>query len=182
MLKQPAIKTIKLIHNIDTELTEKGWKDAHNLIPKLIEKLKIDVFIVSPLKKNLQTIQPFLDTLDNPEVISNKLTIEMNLGDFTGTPMGTFQQYCDDHNEDKIFCRPKNGESIADTYERAKKFLFFLKKNYENKTILVCGHKNFLMCFELVISGLNIKDYYKFNPLKKAEIREFNIFRHTTVS
>ncbi len=167
-------KNNKADSQIDAELTENGWKDAHNLIPKL-KNLKIDVFIVSPLKRNLQTIQPFLDTLDNPKVIVNNLTIERNLGDFTGTPMGVFQKFCDDNNEDKVFCKPKNGESIADTYKRAKKFLLFLEENYKNKTILICGHKNFLMCFETLLRNLDIKDYYKFKSLKNTEIREFNI-------
>jgi len=159
---------------IDAELTKKGWEDANDLIPSL-QKLNIDVFIVSPLKRNIQTIQPFLDTLDNPVVISNELTIERNLGNFTGTPMGAFQKYCDENKEHKIFCKPKNGESIADTYERAKKLLSFLKEKYNNKTILVCGHKNFLMCFEILLNDLDITDYYKFKPLKNGEIREFNI-------
>ena len=166
-------KNDKADSQTDAELTEKGQKDAHNLISKL-EDLKIDVFIVSPLKRNLQTIQPFLDTLNDPKVIFSKLTIERNLGDFTGTPIGTFQKYCDDKNEDKVFCRPKNGESIVDAHERAKKFLQFLKKNYKNKTILVCGHKNFLMCFEILLRDLDIKNYYKYKPLKNTGIREFN--------
>ena len=164
----------KAYSQIDAELTKKGWDDAKKLIPPLSE-LKIDLFIVSPLKRNLQTIQPFLKTLDNPNIISNELTIERNLGDFTGTEMGAFQKYCDKNNKDKVFYRPKNGESIADTYERAKKFLKFIKNNYVNKTILVCGHKNFLMCFEILLKNLNIKDYYKFNPLKNSEIRKFII-------
>ena len=166
-------KKNKADSRIDSELTEKGWKDAHDLILKLVN-LKIDVFIVSPLKRTLRTIQPFLDTLNNPEVISNELTIERSLGDFTGTPMGTFQKYCHDHNESKVFFRPKNGESTADTYKRAKDFLFFLKKNYEEKTVLVCGHKNFLMCLEIAIRGLKIRNYNKFNPLENAEIRELD--------
>ena len=128
-------KNNKADSQIDAELTKKGWKDAQDIIPKL-ENLNIEVFIVSPLKRNLQTIQPFLDTLNNPKVFVNNLTIERNLGDFTGTLMGTFQKFCDDNNEDKVFCKPKNGESITDTYKRAKKFLLFLKENYKNKTII----------------------------------------------
>lgn len=167
-------KNNKADSQIDAELTKKGWEDSQALIP-VLKKLNINVFIVSPLKRNIQTIQSFLDTLDNPIVIFNELTIERNLGDFTGTPMGAFQKYCDENKKDKVFCRPKNGESIADTYERAKKFLSLLKQKYNNKTILVCGHKNFLMCLEVLLKNLDIKDYFEFNPLKNTEIRELNI-------
>ncbi len=169
-----SIKMNKAGSRIDAELTDKGRKNAQALIPKL-KKFKIDVFIVSPLKRTLQTIQPFLNTISEPKLVTNNLTIERDLGDFTGTPMGSFQKYCDENNFDKIFHKPKNGESIVDTYERAKKFLTFLKKNYANKTILICGHKNFLMCFEILIRDSDIKDYYKFKSLKLAEIREFTI-------
>lgn len=167
-------KNNKADSQIDAELTEEGQKDAHDLIP-VLQKLDIDVFVVSPLKRNIQTIQPYLNLLDNPMLISSDLTLERNLGDFTGTPMGAFQNYCDENNEHKVFFKPKNGESIADTYKRAKNFLNFLRSGYENKTILVCGHKNFLMCLEVLLRNLDIKDYYDFNPLKNAELREFNI-------
>lgn len=167
-------KNSKADSQIDSGLTDKGLKDAQALIYKL-KKLRINIFVVSPLKRNLQTIQPFLNTIKKPEIITSNLTLERNLGDFTGTPMGAFQKYCEDNNYDKVFCKPKNGESIADVYKRAKKFLSFLKKHYTNKTILVCGHKNFLMCFEILLNGLDIKDYYRFNSLKNAEIKELNI-------
>ncbi|MFH1307990.1 MAG: histidine phosphatase family protein [archaeon] len=166
-------KEDKADSQIDSGLTVKGKKDANELISKL-KKLKMDLFIVSPLKRNLQTIQPFLETINKPKVIISELTLERNLGDFTGSEMGAFQKYCDENKLDKVFYRPKNGESIADTYERAKKFLKSLKK-YSDKKILVCGHKNFLMCLEILIKNEDIKDYYNFIPLKNSEIREFNV-------
>jgi len=158
----------------DVGLTKKGQKEATLLIPKL-SNLKIDISVVSPLKRTLQTLQPFLNTVNNPKIITSKLTLERNLGDFTRTPKGTFQKYCDDNNYDKVFHKPQNGESIADTYKRAEEFLAYLKTNFTNKTILVCGHKNFLMCLEIAIRKLNLKDYYKFNPLKNVELRNFKL-------
>ena len=158
----------------DTGLTQKGQKEATLLISKLND-LEIDIFIVSPLKRTLQTLQPFLDTINNPKIITSELTLERNLGDFTGTPKGTFQKYCDKNNYNKVFHKPKNGESIADTYKRAEEFLAYLKKNFTNKIILICGHKNFLMCLEITIRKLNLKDYYKFNPLKNVELRNFEL-------
>jgi len=167
-------KSNKADSQIDAQLTNKGQKNSKELISKLKE-LKINVFVISPLKRNLQTIQPFLNTINKPKIVINDITIERDLGDFTGTLIGTFQKYCNDNGYDKVFYKPKNGESIADVYERAKKFLSFLEENYGNKTVLVCGHKNFLMCFELAIKSLNIKDYYKFSFLQNAEIRKFDV-------
>ena len=156
---------------IDSELTKKGLEDARSLVPKL-KKFKIDLIVVSPLRRNVQTLQPFLDTLNDPKIVVNELILERNLGDFTGTPMGTFQKYCDDHHYDKIFHRPKNGESIADTYERSKKFLATLKAQFPNHNkVLICGHKNFLMCLEILVRGLEIGDFANHTPLKNAEFR-----------
>ncbi|MFH1501260.1 MAG: histidine phosphatase family protein [archaeon] len=166
-------KKDKADSQIDSGLTAQGKEDAQKLISKL-KNLKIDLFIISPLKRNLQTIQPFLSTINKPKVIVEDITLERNLGDFTGSEMGAFQRYCDENKLDKVFYKPENGESIADTYERAKKFLRSLKK-YSDKTILVCGHKNFLMCLEVLIKGEDIRDYYNFIPLKNSEIREFEI-------
>lgn len=160
---------------IDAELTAGGKKNSRLLIAKL-KKINIDVYIISPLKRCLRTIQPYLNTLkDKPGVITSDLTIERNLGDFTGTAMGTFQKYCEDNKHNKVFYQPSNGESIAETYQRAQQFFNFLQKQYVNKTILICGHKNFLMCLEILIRNKDIKNYYKFKALQVGEMRKFKI-------
>ena len=150
-------------------------KDAEKLIPKL-KKHNIDIFIVSSLKRTLETIKPFLEILKiKPRVITSKLTLERDLGDFTGSKMGAFQKYCEDNNLDKVFHKPKNGESIEDTYKRAKKLFSFLKKKYFNKSILICGHKNFLMCLEIALTKKDIWKYYSYKPLKNKELRKFRL-------
>ncbi len=168
-------KENKADSQIDAGLTEKGLKDAEKLIPKLKEH-NIDIFIVSLLRRTLETIKPFLKTLKiKPRIITSKLTLERDLGDFTGSKMGAFQKYCEDNNLSKVFHKPKNGESIEDTYKRAKKLFSLLKKKYFNQSILICGHKNFLMCLEIIVKKKQIKNYYSFDALKIGEIREFRI-------
>ncbi len=157
----------------DVELTKKGQEDAQKLIP-ILNQYSFDIFIVSPLKRTSQTIQPFLETINKPEIITNKLILERNLGKFTGTPIGTFQKYCDDNNLDKVSCRPQNGESIVDVYKRAKEFLSELRTNYPEKSILVCSSKNFLGCLEIAITGKNIADYYSIKSFELGELREFD--------
>lgn len=157
----------------DADLTAKGLADAQKLIPKL-SKIQPDIFFISPLKRTYQTLKPFLDILDNPVVIKNDLLIERNLGEFTGTPMGTFQEYCDKKGLDRVTTRPPGGESIEDVYQRATKFIYVLSNQYSDKSVLVCGSKNsFLMCLEIVITGKDIKDFYLFKPLRPGELREF---------
>jgi broad specificity phosphatase PhoE len=160
---------------IDSELTEEGREKAKKLIPQL-KKLKIDVIIVSPLKRTLDTIKPFLESLKSkPKIIVGKLTSERDLGKFTGSKIGDFQEYCNKNNLDKVFQKPEGGESIFDTYKRAKKLFSSLKKNYKRKNILICGHKNFLLCLEIVITNKRIEKYYSYPPLKTGEIKELKL-------
>ena len=169
-------KANKADSQIDADLTEKGLKDAEELISTL-NKYKFDIFVVSPLKRTIQTIQLFLDTFNNPKIITSELTLERDLGEFTGTQMGTFQKYCDDNKLNRVTCRPKGGESILDVYKRAETFLSEIKENYLNKTVLVCSSKNFLLCLEIAIRGKKIQDFYSFKPLELGELREFK-YKH----
>ncbi|MBA7490357.1 Phosphoserine phosphatase 1 [subsurface metagenome] len=159
---------------MDFALSKKGLKQAKELIREL-NKYKFDVFIVSPLKRTIQTIQPYLNILSNPEVVVNGLTLEREGGEFTGGPQDGIRKYCEKNNLNKVSFRPKKGESILDVYKRAKKFIKFLKDNFNDESILICGHKNFLICLEVALENKSIKDYYSFKPLENKEIRQFSL-------
>lgn len=159
---------------MDTELSERGIIDAKKLVSVLSQN-SYDIFIVSPLKRTLQTLGPFLITFGNPKIIKDPLTIERDLGEFTGSPMGTFTKYCQDNSFDMVSFRPPEGESIADVYERAKEFLLKIKKNYSDKSILICGHAIFLHCLEFLLRGISLKDFYSFERLKNGEIKSYQL-------
>ena len=165
-------KNNKADSQIDADLSSKGLSDAQKLIP-VLNKINPDIFFRSPLKRTYQTLEPFLDTLEDPTVIADELLLERDLGDFTGTPMGTFQEYCDKNGLDKVTHQPTGGESIQDVYERTKKFLSKLNDQYYDKSIVVCGSKNSLMCLEVAITKKDIKDFSSFEPFAVGELREF---------
>ena len=160
---------------IDAGLSAEGKKDIERL-NKELEKIRPDVFFVSPLKRTLQTIKSFLDTVDNPVVMESELLLERDLGDYTGTPMGTFQGYCDENNLNRVTTRPPNGESLMDVYQKAMKFLEMLNNQYQDKKILVCGSKNNIMCLQIAIEGKDIADYYSFKPFETGELRVFSLY------
>lgn len=159
---------------MDFGLSEKGKKDAKELVATLSNN-SYDFFIVSPLKRTLQTVQPFLATLTEPRVVTEPLTIERDLGVFTGTPNGTFTKHCKKNGLDRISYRPQNGESIADVYERAKKLLVLIAEKYKGKSILMCGHEVFLHCLELLLTNEPVENFYLRKPLANGEIAEFEI-------
>ena len=157
----------------DLGLSEKGKEQAKELVPGL-SKYKFDIFIVSPLKRTIETITPFLETLSKPEVITDRLTLERDAGEFIGKPKVEIKEYCEKNNiVDRVSFKPPGGESILEVYERAKEFLESLKSKFGGENILICGHKNFLTCLEILLTGKDIKDYYSFKELENGEIREF---------
>jgi len=159
---------------IDSELSEKGRKAAEGLVTRL-SKDSYDLFIVSPLKRTIGTVQPFLNTIEKPVVVVEPLTIERDIGEFVGTPRGVFTKYCESNNFDKIYCKSDRGESIEDVYKRAEKFLTKITKKYKNKSILVCGHKVFLHCLALVFDGASVDEYYQHERPVNGEVKEFTI-------
>lgn len=159
---------------IDADLSPEGTEVSESLVGE-INKIQPDVLFVSPLKRTQQTIQPFLDTQQDPVVVESDLLLERDLGKFTGTPMGAFQEYCKENNLDKVTTRPEGGESLVDVYEKTKLFLQEIKDTYPDQKVLVCGGQNNLMCLQIAIEGNNIADYYSFESFKTGELRRFKI-------
>jgi len=163
----------------DSALSEKGEAQARDLTG-VLSRNTYDLFIVSPLQRTQQTIQPYLDTLGNPEVLVDELVIERNLGDLTNTIKGDgkIEKSIRESGLNKIEWRPSSGESIVDVYGRAKTFFEKIKKQYPNKTLLICSHRNFLRCLELVVLHKSIEDFYIEEPpmpaiIKNVELREY---------
>ncbi len=158
---------------IDAGLSSRGLENAQRLVSDLRE-VQPDIFYISPLKRTYKTIEPYLGTLENPMVIRSAMLLERDLGDFTGTPMGAFQKYCDENNLSRVTMRPPNGESLFDVYKKVQKFWEEIKQKYSGETILICGHKNNLMCLQIVIEDKNIMDYYSFDASETGELRHIS--------
>jgi broad specificity phosphatase PhoE len=160
----------------DTPLSESSLQRAQELVPKL-SKHTYDLFIVSPLIRTRQTIQPFLETLDETNVIEEPLTIERDLGRLTNTRKGDgkIEKSQQDQGGDTIAWTPLEGESILDVYERAKQFLEKLKI-MDAESVLISGHQNFLRNLELVLLDRSPYEFYSEQPplLENGEMREYS--------
>ena len=82
------------------------------------------------------------------------------------------KEHCITNNLNPIEFRPKEGESPSDMCERANEFTQYLKNNFKDKSVLICGHSAFFVCLELAIKGESIKDYYKSKALENGELKE----------
>ena len=160
---------------IDVPLSEKGKHQALALIPKL-KSLNPDIIFASPLKRVIQTIQPYVNQ-KKEKIIINKLIIERACGSFDGKREGAIRKYCQARNLNRLTFGPEGGESILQVHSRAIRFLKYLKskKEFKNKTILIASHRNFLMALELAIRNIPIKDFYNFKRLGNANLRVLKI-------
>lgn len=161
----------------DTPLSEAGKMRAQELV-LILSQNTYDAFIVSPLRRTLQTIQPYLETLHNPEVLTEPLTIERDLGIFTNSRDGDglIKKSRDEQGVGNIAWTPPQGESIHDVHERAKTFLSKISK-MQYESVLVSSHQNFLRCFEMCLLGRPIEDFYSDQPplLGNGEMRMYEI-------
>lgn len=164
----------------DSSLSENGWETAKKLITSL-SKQNYDLIIVSPLRRTSETLQPYLDSLKQPPIVlTDPLTIERDLGEFTNTKAGNGKISADQAAQAKSWTewQPKGGESTVEVGVRAEKFLKKIQRRKE-KSILICGHQNFLRCLELIIRDAPIDDehFYSESPprLKSGEIRVYEL-------
>ena len=159
----------------DLGLSVQGKKEAAGLV-KVLKKHPFDVIIVSPLSRTKETVRPYLELVPNVKIVVSPLTLERNAGDFTGQDKDAMKKYCEQKEiTDTISFRPPHGESIRDVFARAKRFLAYLRRYHKDKKVLVCGHKNFLNCLEIVIQQGDIKAYCAHNTMNNGEIRKFVI-------
>jgi broad specificity phosphatase PhoE len=155
-----------------SNLTDNGIINACKL-PKKLKKYKIDHIFSSPFIRTIQTIFPYCDKYNK------KINIEYGLYEYIHNLYFLLVQWYHDIEDIKdndlhtIINKnyktnvTKDDFSILETEEdlakRIKKFIDFLKQNYNDKTILLVSHMGIIN---------KIKDLY----VKKTDMRDlFNM-------
>lgn len=136
--------------NFDTDLTQEGFNNAEKLKLEL-DKLDIDEIYVSPYKRVIQTIEPYLNLPNNwssPKFINleygiyESLNNDKDLKNIRGLNDNLYGlKY---FNKDYSSLIDKDDLQIGETYDdikkRANKFINYLIQNDINKNILVVCH------------------------------------------
>jgi len=117
----------------DEELNDTGIKQADET-RKILEKKKIDLIIVSPLKRAIQTAE-IINSNMKKEIIIDKRIIEMNFGDIEG------KIYHKEYWHMDYDYKSINGESISDFQERIYNFIEDIKVKYREKSVLIVAHR-----------------------------------------
>ena len=152
----------------DIPLNEEGINDSKTL--KLeIDKLKIDICISSPLKRALETAKIITDS----KIIIDELLIERKFGNYEGTKVN--DDFFDKYWYYALNSSDNDVESIKTCLERARIFLEKIKKQYDNKTILIVTHGGFIKALYYNIIGYNIETDFNSFYATNTTIYEFEI-------
>ncbi|GBD34329.1 Putative phosphoserine phosphatase 2 [bacterium HR35] len=138
----------------DVELSETGKKQAKE-IAKRFENFNLDLICCSDLKRAVETVKIAFN--DKYPVIIDKRLREINYGDFSGKEK-TFIDSIKLNYIEKPF---PNGESFKDAIERVINFYKELKEKYNDKVILIVGHRATHYAFEVLINKKLIEECLK---------------------
>lgn len=138
-------------HN-DIALSPLGEKQAKELGERYVGK-NLDAIFCSDLQRSFKTAEiAFRDR--NIPIIQDKRLRECDYGDLTKH----LSSKVDPEKINRIKVPFPNGESYEQTSERMKEFLQDLLKNYDEKTVMIIGHRATQYGLEHWIKGLSLEE------------------------
>lgn len=161
----------------DVDLSQGGRAQA-NKLSQTLEANRYDAIYISPLRRTLQTLEPYLAKHPDLHPKVSQLMIERNTGELMGRPVGAWPQFAREHEVDVVNDAPPKGESISHVYHRAKMFFDDITAKHPDQSVLVCAHKISLMCLELAARGLPASAFYdetKVIPIENGELRTIQL-------
>ncbi len=167
-----AVKVIYFVHGTTTdnsehkstgwipgELTEKGIQQSIDLKDQ-INLDEIDLVISSDLQRAIDSANYTFKGIK--EIINDERLRECNYGDLNGKDSNLVV------DEDHISEPFPNGESMLDVEKRIRDFCYFLKENYDGKTIALVAHKAPQLAFEVITKNITWEEAIK-NDWRKTK-------------
>lgn len=135
----------------DAELSDLGKRQAREM-EEQFKNVSIDLICCSDLKRAIQTVQ--LAFGNKIPVIIDKRLRELNYGDYNGRPSEVVEKIKIQHIKEPF----TNGESYEQAIIRTQKFYRELKEKYEDKTVLIVGHRATQYGLETLINGNTLEE------------------------
>ena len=138
-----------LVGRINSSLTEEGIRQAKQVRDYFKDK-NIDLIISSTLDRCKQTAEIISD--GNIEVRYTDKLLGRDHGEFTGAPRDSinYDEYWNYYKNIKY----ERAESVKDLYDRAVKVLTDLKKDYDDKSIVVVTHSGIIRVLYYYFNGI----------------------------
>ena len=128
-------------------LTKKGVIQAKALRKKL-EKINYDVIITSPVNRAVETAN--IVNYKNIPLIKDERITERDSGDLLLKDRNLVNK--SEWNSLKYLKTKDGSETLLSLIKRVKAFIDYLKKNYNNKTIIIVTHNSISRAFWLLNS------------------------------
>lgn len=159
--------------HIDIPLNEVGKEQARQTALKF-KNVDIDLLLVSPLKRAIQTAEPISEITGIP-ITSEKQIIERCFGDMEG------HQNRDDWNIRMMLDYEKNYdmeniEPIQELFKRIYNFLDEITEKYKDKKVVLVTHGAVSQVIECYFNGMpKIVDFEHLEKLtlKNCEVRKY---------
>ncbi|HET8669412.1 MAG TPA: histidine phosphatase family protein [Candidatus Saccharimonadales bacterium] len=135
----------------DVALSELGEQQAKELGERR-KGQHFDVIFCSDLQRSYRTAQIAFG--DKFPIIQDARLRECNYGKLNRAPKAEVEAM----RESRLHTPFPEGESYGDTSKRMKQFLDDLLKNYDDKTVLIIGHRATQYGLDRWIKGLSLKE------------------------
>ncbi|HUW21617.1 MAG TPA: histidine phosphatase family protein [Candidatus Bathyarchaeia archaeon] len=138
--------------HFDVELSSLGEKQAAELGERY-KNVTFDAIFCSDLQRSYKTGEIAFPNRNLP-IIQDKRLRECDYGDYTQHPSSEV----DAEKPKRINVPFPNGESYSQCSERMENFLRDLLRDYDNKKVMIIGHRATQYGLEHLIKGLPLKE------------------------
>lgn len=136
--------------NADVELSELGIQQSKEMGQRYVND-HFDVIFCSNLQRSYKSAEIAFD--NKFPIVKDARLNECNYGDLTQHP----SEEVDLEKPKRIIVPFPNGESYTETTARIKSFLADLFKNYDNKRVMIVGHRATQYGLENLINNIPLE-------------------------
>lgn len=144
-------------------LTEEGKRQAAEL-GEALEDIELDAVVSSDLQRVKDTVKIALGDRKLPWT-TTELLREIDWGSWTGLCLSAV----DRDNP------PADVETWAMLYDRAGKFLDYIRRDYPGKRVLVAGHGQINRAVQARIEGIPVENLNAIPLMRNGEVRKFEL-------
>jgi len=170
----------------DAELSDVGKEQAWRL-GKYFHKVNLNKVYCSTLKRAKTTLDEIKPYIKGVPIIYTSKIVEHKLGIYGKNGKDEWSAYIKGAKKEGVpfhLFKPKYGDSLLETYQRAGNFYKSLLKKHINDKILIVGHGIFSLYLILNLLGLDLSEgkYYQLSNasistlnIEKGKVKEFHI-------
>jgi broad specificity phosphatase PhoE len=140
----------------DGELNAVGIQQVEQL-GRHLKDFHIDWVIASAMRRARDTAAA-IARHHQLTVATTPLIVEWNCGVLDGISAEVFKKKLQESNMPLSLFRPEGGETLMEVQQRAMTFLTDLTVNYQDRTVLVCSHGDFLRALMGLLLQISIED------------------------